>query len=317
MIDTFIVYINTEQVKLQPHLSYNLLNNITEFYKHDDDNIYTAYKQFEYLKPFINYSIEFNPNNLTITYDNTDVYFNSHLLDLNKTNYNVLEKYIYDTVFFHFNRMNLSLTDDFSIEFSLNQTFKRNTPLHFDHQHIDNILFNNYDSPFLSILTYLDDSIFPTVFTNLTSFQYKKDKNFNEQLVLSFPKNGKQVCFNGGTYLHGPCNVFDKMLNINLLKGHVSNRFTINIFCWNKKIKFIPFFPDLIYSPSVFNKQDKLLCVDYYPLYYNKYIQTNAISSVFSNVTRKITPLSYFTLGKILIENECESNVWNNFFFYK
>ena len=102
------------------------------------------------------------------------------LLDMNKSTYSILEKYVYDIAMFHIKRLqncenNISdnevLKENYYVEFWVKAKYETST-LHVD---CDEYLRKNqleYNYPVLSSVTYLNDSNIPTVITNIDMDRY-------------------------------------------------------------------------------------------------------------------------------------------------
>ena len=111
--------------------------------------------------------------------NNIDVLSKTHLLDLNKAKYTLIEKYVYDTAMFHFKRMNINYTDGYFVEFWCKNKARDTSKLHFD---CDESLKKKfiYKYPILSSVTYLNKNTdTPTIITDvdLDCYKYKKLDN--------------------------------------------------------------------------------------------------------------------------------------------
>jgi hypothetical protein len=135
--------------------------------------------------------------------NNIDVLAKTHLLDLNKTKYTLIEKYVYDTAMFHFKRLNINNTDGYFVEFWCKNKARDSSKLHVD---CDESLKKKYiyKYPLLSSVTYLNKNTeTPTIITgiDLDSYKYKKFEQQTE-ILLSLPMTNKQITFDGHFY-HG------------------------------------------------------------------------------------------------------------------
>jgi len=171
----------------------------------------------------------------------------SFLLNTDKNiSENIIEKIVYDLSVFHLERLKLNI--DFSrykIEFwwKNNHVNNNNNIIHGLHSDKDEILMRSQKkiiSPLLSTITYLNDSIYPTL---LTSTSQKDEINLKKGVVLSFPKKMKHVSFNGANY-HGVFNIYDK----NIIEKE--NRKTLMINIWDS------------HTPLGINELPKHLCID-------------------------------------------------------
>jgi len=157
----------------------------------------------------------------------------THLLDLSKTKYTLIEKYVYDIAMFHFKRLDIEVSDKHFVEFWCKDKFST-YDLHVD---CDELLKrrNVYEYPMLSCVTYLNDNPdCPTIITNvdLNCYKYKEFENQTE-LLLSFPVKNKQITFDG-KYYHG-CTVIND-------ESVVKDRYIIAINLWNKKPMNVDYF---------------------------------------------------------------------------
>jgi hypothetical protein len=96
-------------------------------------------------------------------------YHNRYLLNLDKEYYDILEKFVFDTAVFHFNHHTEDSSNninDYFIEFWI-----KNTPLlnniHIDCDEDEKEMNENIVYPNKSIITYLNDHLYPTLFTNI------------------------------------------------------------------------------------------------------------------------------------------------------
>jgi len=133
----------------------------------------------------------------------------SYLLDKSKTNYCVLEKYVYDIAVFHLARLGHSFdNDDIHIQFWV-KTGKNSklSELHRDwYIGYEN---NGEKRAFLSTITYLEDNDIPTLISDVTINEYKERKfDAMNKVALSFPRTGKHISFLGRDYFHGHYGVF-------------------------------------------------------------------------------------------------------------
>ena len=178
---------------------------------------------------------------------NKNVNNSTKLLDLSKKYYNLLEKFVYDTALFHFNKLNINIEkDECYIEFWCKNYFQTNT-LHVDCDEYKKKQLN-YEYPILSCVTYFNDNNCPTVITDveLEIYKYKTFENCSE-IFFSMPKSNNQITFDG-KYYHGSVMLSDN------LETKVE-RCIIAINLWSKKPQNI----DYYFENEVSNVHDKSL----------------------------------------------------------
>jgi hypothetical protein len=171
-----------------------------------------------------------------------------HLLDTTKTNFTLLEKFIYDTSLFHFNRLSIDNTDDYYIEFWCKSKYDVvDNNIHID---CDSELqkTNNFYFPLLSCITYFtNNTITPTLISNVDLDTYKY-KNFVQQqsIALSLPKINKQITFEGHFY-HGNTSLSEC--------DDTKELYIVYVNLWNKKPKNMEYYLPK-YETKLYNKQD-------------------------------------------------------------
>jgi sugar-specific transcriptional regulator TrmB len=251
--------INIFEIETNPankQIKEDLFENIKVFFELDKQTSETIYNNFAIKNKFIN---EYKVDTLKIEYNSSIVNLNTYLLDLNKNEYTILEKYIYEIAKYHFDRLNIELTDNYDIEFWLTDDFNKNVNFHVDQQEIDRVLFNDDVRPFLTTVTYFNDNIHPTMITNMTD---NNKHNINdEEFFLSFPITGKQIVFEGSKYLHSPINIFNKRMLMNNIKGIKIPRYVLNIQFWESKQKYRPYYIGPKEIPCEFNKEKNVLVI--------------------------------------------------------
>ena len=160
------------------------------------------------------------------------------LLDLTKSSYSLIEKYVYDSAMFHLARLNISDMENHFVEFWCKSKFDTHT-LHIDCDEKLKKTTGKYEHPLLSCVTYLNDvSNSPTIITNVDLECYKY-KEFDEQteIVLSLPVRNKQITFDGHFY-HGSTTLteVDAGAVTDWSDEYESNgRYILAINLWNKK----------------------------------------------------------------------------------
>lgn len=170
-----------------------------------------------------------------------DLYWDNNrdtsLLDMDKSSYSTLEKYVYDIAMFHLKRLQNSessesldeIKDKYYVEFWVKNKYPTSV-LHVDCDEYLKKKQLEYNYPLLSSVTYLNDSTIPTVITNIDMDRYMyKDFEKDLKLFFSFPKKGKQITFDG-KYYHGSAFLeHDKAVSKN------EDRYIIAVNLWNKK----------------------------------------------------------------------------------
>jgi hypothetical protein len=157
------------------------------------------------------------------------------LLNTDQSSFDLLEKYVYDISMFHFNRLNIEYNLDKNyIEFWFKNIVDLNN-YHFDCDEYERKINNNFTYPLLSSITYLNDSIYPTIITDIDLEKYKY-KNFQNEknITLVFPKKNKHIIFDGSKR-HGVTSIFEED-NIN------NSRYIIAINLWNIKPRNIEYY---------------------------------------------------------------------------
>lgn len=147
------------------------------------------------------------------------------LLDTSQSTFSLLEKYIYDIAMFQFQKLNIEFNPDkYYIEFWWRNDVNLNN-FHIDCDENERLLSGIYKLPLLSNVVYFNETLYPTVLTNIDLDQYKyKDFENTHTLCVSLPKKGKLVSFNS-SYYHGVVNIFRSYNN--------DNRSTLMINLWD------------------------------------------------------------------------------------
>jgi len=147
------------------------------------------------------------------------------LLDLNKTTFNCLERFVYETAFFHFNRLNSFDPQTNYVEFWCKDRF-HTYDLHVDCDEHEREK-GNYIYPLQSCISYFTKSDCPTIITKIDMDSYLyKDFETQKEILLSFPESNKQITFDG-KFFHGSAALSEN----DVLK----NRHIIAINLWNIK----------------------------------------------------------------------------------
>lgn len=179
-----------------------------------------------------NWFLKLDKNDESII-DNLIVNSKTQLLDVNKKNFDIIEKTVYELSMYHFKRLGIEFnSEEYFIEFwSKNEEIDINKKnIHNFHTDKDENLFNSTRClihPILSTVTYINENNIPTIITNKKQFNYNND--LEENIFLSFPKKFKHISFNG-MYMHGVVNILNDI--------QVKNRKTLMINLWkNNKPK--------------------------------------------------------------------------------
>jgi len=195
-----------------------------------------------------------NNKEFTLYINNNPELRQRHLLDITKSHFTLLEKFIYDTSLFHFNRLNIDKTDDYYIEFCCKSKYADD----------DNNIYidcdqelkktNNYYFPLLSCITYFTSNTNTPIFISNIDLDTYKYKNFENQqsIMLSLPKINKQITFDGHFY-HG---------NVALTEhDNAKELYTMSINLWNKKPKNVEYYIPK-YDTTLSNKEDIITTFD-------------------------------------------------------
>jgi hypothetical protein len=149
-------------------------------------------------------------SNIFHDYFSSELLQNTQLLNTDQDSFNLLEKYVYDISMFHFNRLNIEYNSNIHyIEFWCKTNVYLNS-FHFDCDEYEKKMENKFTYPLLSNIIYLNDSIYPTVITDVDLEKYKYKEFQNESnITVIFPKKNKHITFNGSK-MHGVASIFDE-----------------------------------------------------------------------------------------------------------
>ena len=166
---------------------------------------------------------------------------NSFFLNTNQIVFTLVEKLVYELAMLHFKRLNIEYDPNkYFIEYwwknntySAGKVFESNE-LHAFHSDKDECLWRTskkqkLEHPFLATVTYLNDSLFPTLITS-TPDKLRNDNSqiiLDKGLLLSFPKEMKHICFSPEN-LHGVYDVFKDRQ-----KDSISYRFALMFNLWD------------------------------------------------------------------------------------
>ena len=243
-------------------------------------------------------------------------YHTRYLLDVDKENYDILEKFVFDTAVFHLNHHTEDSSNninDYFVEF-----WMKNIPLlnniHIDCDEDEKEMNENIVYPTKSIITYLNDHLYPTLFTNIDAEQYKY-KSFEKEnnITLIFPKQNTQVSFDGSKY-HG-----EIKLNEISDADDEKERLVLAINIWKHKPPNIDFYESsLVVSSGTSNKTTSLIntldksdeelsesCLDEINKMYNK---TTVLINIIDNNNKHIIhadkQLTEPLFDKLLFKND-------------
>jgi len=135
----------------------------------------------------------------------------TYILDLTKTKYSLIEKYVYDIAMFHFARLNIQNIKDHHVEFWFKEDKHNNShELHVDCDECLKKEMREYKYPILATVTYLNDFYdSPTIITNVDLDTYNnKDFKNQTELTLSLPVVNKHISFHGN-FFHGSTKLSD------------------------------------------------------------------------------------------------------------
>jgi hypothetical protein len=207
---------------------------------------------------------------------------NTYLLNTTNVNMNILEKIVFELSMFHLNRLNIKYDkEEHFIEFWWKNKLSMNNKLHIDCDEYERIYNNTVYNPLCSTVTYLNDNEFPTLITNVNYEEYKyKEFPCEKELILSIPKKGKHIAFDG-KYYHGECNITNS-------SNFDTDRYILAINIWDRKPSYVPYYDSLNYV-NVFLKNVSKNIIEYSK--YNTNI--NIIELIESNekiITNEVEP---------------------------
>jgi hypothetical protein len=186
------------------------------------------------------------------------------ILDTNKTNFSLVEKYVYDIANYHFSRLGFDINNKFvEFWFKNNITIENDNILGINQFHVDcdeHEKKNNnvFLKPLLSCVSYFNKCNFPTIITEVSIDDYKfKEFNHKNNIQIIFPEERKQVTFDG-TNFHGVLNIFN---NFSYFSSNSLDRLMFAINLWDKKPVNIPFFKNSSDSCCSFTKDNVLFSI--------------------------------------------------------
>ena len=254
------------------------------------------------------------------------------LLDMNKSKYSVLEKYVHDIAMFHLKRLNKDCETDcdtnnsYFVEFWVKDKYQTSA-LHVDCDEYLKKEQLEYNYPMLSSVTYLNDSKIPTVITNIDMDRYMY-KEFEKELSMffSFPKTGKQITFDG-KYFHGSA-FLDYEIDTDVEKNE--DRYIIAINLWDKKPTNIGYYNDdntceeVIYIvDDVHKSNEPLIQLEFEELQETNNILTIGLDKdvmnykLFENILYKPSECGFKICNKIINHKERDSSSKSEIHNYK
>ena len=118
---------------------------------------------------------------------------------------------------------------------------------------------NKIIHPLLSCVTYLNDSEFPLLLTDINhnDYLFKEFENKNK-FQLVFPRENNQITFDGSKY-HGVCDIFDtfKLKNQNTFERHI-----ISINLWKEYPSNMDYYEPMGPDDSNYNKEEPFFIFD-------------------------------------------------------
>jgi hypothetical protein len=151
----------------------------------------------------------------------------SYILDTSKTQFNIIEKIVYELSIFHLKQMNLEVDfDRYKIELWCKNNYNQLHNLHCDKDEPIFMSQSILKFPILSTVTYINESFYPLLITNTDGYSKGEQVVLKNGVTLIFPKPMTHIAFNGQK-LHG---VFDIYTENDLPK---SNRKSIMFNIWD------------------------------------------------------------------------------------
>jgi hypothetical protein len=187
----------------------------------------------------------------------------SHLLNLNKENFDILEKYIYESVQYHCQHNNIILTNELFVEFyfenednniSLSKKYKKTKD-------------NEYVYPLINCITYLNEKINPILLTNIDIEKYMyKEFSFEKQISVLYPKINYQIIVDSSKIYKSICTC-----NINV----THNELKLVVKLWNiNPINIEYYVPSSIIN---YDKNNSIICINKHKLNLKKIDVSNEI----------------------------------------
>ena len=188
-------------------------------------------------------------------------------LNMNKNNFDLLEKFVYDSSCFQLKQLLLIYSNldnninNYNIEFWIKNEVSQTEGINVFHVDCDETKKkkNKIIHPLLSCVTYLNDSEFPLLLTDINhnDYLFKEFENKNK-FQLIFPKENTQISFDGSNY-HGVCDIFD---TFNFKKQNAFERHIISINLWKEYPSNMNYYETKITHGYKYNKEEPIFTFD-------------------------------------------------------
>lgn len=190
--------------------------------------------------------------------DKTKLFF---WLDVNKKEFTIFEKLIYDIAEFHFKRLGLDISDnDYFIECWTHYRFCSGYTLHIDVDEPEYKKNKTLYLPFLTTLTYFNDIKNPTMLLDVTEEKYLTNNYKNSDTYFCFPKMLRHISFEGNKYYHGAINYF----NDSDIKNE---RYILGMNFWKKPLAFVEKYNFNIYKNHSFRFKNLFYIDKHYKIF--------------------------------------------------
>jgi hypothetical protein len=239
------------------------------------------------------------------------------LLDTSKTNFELIEKVVYEIAMFHFNRLNINFDpNEHFIEFWFKNIISKNddknsnniNSFHYDCDENERQMNNKQFKPLMSSVNYFNDNDFPLLLTEIDLEEYKFKKFENKtNIQIIFPKKNKQITFDGTKY-HGVVDIFNK---INDDTDTEFERYMLAINLWNRKPLNIDYYENT--SNAEFSKEDKIVTIESNNVIKELVLEKNVLD--FGFYEKMLYDKKNFTIPQEiseLVKNQMDINNYNN-----
>jgi hypothetical protein len=264
------------------------------------------------------------------------------LLDTCKSDFDLMEKVVYEIAMFHFKRLNVNFDpNEYYVEFWFKNIISKNdnkysnniNSFHYDCDENEREINNKQFKPLMSCVSYFNDNEFPLLLTeiDLEEYKFKKFENKNNINII-FPKTNKQITFDGTKY-HGVVDIFNKLNETDNDENNFE-RYMLAVNLWNKKPLNINYYTPLnIYNgkflsvpqdvhrcknnsetENVFSKNNKIITIEANNVTKDLLLEKNVLD--FDFYEKMLYNKKNFTIPKEiteLVKNEMEKNEFNNF----
>jgi hypothetical protein len=248
-------------------------------------------------------------------------------LDTSKPQMSLIEKFVYDNAVYQLRRINKSINDNIIVEFWTKHTVSYNKNLdiydginefHVDKNEEIYVENDTYKYPIFSNVTYLNDSNFPFLLTDINRHVYTSNQfNENNKIDIIFPVKGKSITFDGSLY-HGvidPFNICKEVNNtnsrviiaMNIWDNHkydLSNFKNIHSDYYNRDVTVFQFDSNECINETHTIKNSNMLSYDFFNELLNNnrlLINKNNTDILHDNINKKITNLKFI--------NDVDSNI--------